>query len=123
MRNIVSYENYNEEVNEGMFRKFFTGHESAEERDEKMMEVMAAIQAAEDLVMANPSDYAQSNNWERTKQMLMNQAAENNYKGGIDIRPSASNGLLYVTYKEGISGLQALAGSVAFRRDNPLGKG
>ena len=123
MRNIVSYENYNEEVNEGMFRKFFTGHESAEERDEKMMEVMAAIQAAEDLVMANPSDYAQSNNWERTKQMLMKQAAENNYKGGIDIRPSASNGLLYVTYKEGISGLQALAGSVAFRRDNPLGKG
>lgn len=123
MRNIVSYESYNEEVNEGMFRKFFTGHESSEERDEKMMEVMAAIQAAEDLIMANPSDYAQSNNWERTKQMLMNQAAENNYKGGIDIRPSASNGLLYVTYKEGISGLQALAGSVAFRRDNPLGKG
>ena len=123
MRNIVSYESYNEEVNEGMFRKFFTGHESSEERDEKMMEVMAAIQAAEDLIMANPSDYAQSNNWERTKQMLMNQAAENNYKGGIDIRPSASNGLLYVTYKEGISGLQALAGSASFRRDNPLGKG
>lgn len=123
MRNIVSYENYNEEVNEGMFRKFFTGHESSEERDEKMMEVMAAIQAAEDLVMANPSDYAQANNWERTKQMLMKQAAENNYKGGIDIRPSAASGLLYVTYKEGISGLQALAGSVAFRRDNPLGKG
>lgn len=123
MRNIVSYENYNEEVNEGFMRKFFTGHDSPEERDEKMMEVMAAIQAAEDLIMANPQDYAQSKNWERTKEMLKKQAADNNYKGGIDIRPSYSDGLLYVTYKEGISGLQALGSAASFRRDNPLGKG
>jgi len=122
MRNIVSYESYNDEVNEGFLDKFFTGHDSKEARDEKMLEVMAAIEAAEDLIMANPQDYAQSRNWERTKEMLKKKAAENNYKGGIDIRPSYSDGLLYVTYKEGISGLQALASSAAFRRDNPLGK-
>lgn len=123
MRNIVSYENYNEEVNEGMFRKFFTGHDSAEERDQKMIEIMAAIDAAETLVMANPKDYAQSANWERTKERLKKEAAENNYKGGIDIRPSASTGLLYVTYDEGISGLQALGAAASYRRDNPLGRG
>lgn len=123
MRNLITYEGYDEEVSEGMFQKFITGHESSDARRQAMEEFIGALNQAEDLVMARPNDFAQSGNWERTKEMLKNQARENNFKGGIDIRPSASNNLLYVTYMPGISGLQALAGSVAFRRDNPLGRG
>ena len=122
MKNLTTYEQYNEEVNEGMFRKFLTGHESTEERDESMMEFINALNAAQDLIMANPDDYAQSPAWDRVKARLEKEASSNNYKGGIDIRPSASDGLLYVTYRPGNSGLQLLAGSVSFRRDNPLGK-
>jgi hypothetical protein len=122
MKNLTTYEQYNEEVNEGMFRKFLTGHESAEDRDESMIEFVNALAAAEDLIMANPDDYAQSASWDRVKSRLEKEASDNNYKGGIDIRPSASDGLLYVTYRPGQSGLQLLAGSASFRRDNPLGK-
>ena len=89
---------------------------------ESMMEFINALNAAQDLIMANPDDYAQSPSWDRVKARLEKEASSNNYKGGIDIRPSASDGLLYVTYRPGHSGLQLLAGSVSFRRDNPLGK-
>ena len=54
------------------------------------------------------------------RQFIEKKAKENNYKGHIEERDSASDGKTYVIYVTGRSGLETIANAAAHKRNNPL---
>ena len=59
---------------------------------------------------------------ELQRQLLLQQAKENNYKGHLEERDSRSGGT-YIIYVTGKSDFDKVASMAANRRDNPLGNG
>lgn len=118
MKYLKKFENYSpiNEEEEGI-RKFFTGHDSTEDRDKAMMDFHKALDDAQAAVDKNPEAYVFN------RERLESEAKENNYKGGLRIqRGGRDKARMYVIYDEGTSGFQALAASAgANRRDMGLG--
>ena len=109
MRNIVDYDKFlNEGFKEGA-RKFFYGHETPEKELMAEQDFMKALEQIEILVNAQPDRYFNGYNWPSMKRNLIDQAKENRFRGGIDVRPSMNSDKLYVMYKEGLTGLQMAA--------------
>jgi len=123
MKHLKTFESFSineEEEILGGVKKFFTGHESSAAKGEAKNKFMAALEEAEKELMANPDDYPQAENWEKTKQSLIKQAEEDNFNGGLRVQSSRSGGV-YVIYKTGVTGFQALASGASHRTANPLG--
>jgi hypothetical protein len=88
----------------GKARKFFTGHESSEDRDKAMLDFHKALDDAEAAVSRNPEGYVFN------REALEKQAADNNYRGGIRVqRGGRDKSRLYVVYDEGATGFEELA--------------
>lgn len=118
MKYLKTFENYSineEEEILGKAKKFFTGYESGEERDQAMLKFIDALDEAEELVSKNPEGYV----FNRAR--LEKQAKENNYKGGIRIqRGGRDSSRVYIVYDKGITGFEKAASGAAYKRDNPL---
>ena len=112
LKSFESFATINEEE-EGVFKKFFTGHASSEEKEEAKQKFMDAITSAEADLKKNPEDYAQSKNWEVTKEKLMKQAEANKYKGGLRVQRGGRDPRVFIIYDEGVSGFQKLASASA----------
>jgi hypothetical protein len=113
MKNILHFDKFvNEGFKEGA-RKFLYGHETQEKEQMAEQDFMKALDQLEVLVNAQPDRYFNGYNWPAMKTSLMNQAAENRFRGGIDVRPSMNSDKLFIVYKEGLSGLQMLAVAAA----------
>jgi len=123
MKHLKTFESFSineEEEILGGVKKFFTGHESSAAKDEAKDKFMVALEEAEKELMTEPDEYPQSKNWEASKKSLIEKAEEDNFKGGLRVQSSRSGGI-YVIYKTGVTGFQALASGASHRTANPLG--
>jgi hypothetical protein len=105
--------NTNEDVNEGVLRKFFTGHET--KADEKAAEAafMKALDEAEAELKKNPKDYFQSKNWPESRAYLMGQAAANRFRGGLRVQRGGATDAMFIVYDAKASGFESAAGGAA----------
>lgn len=113
LKHLKSFESFAINEEEGVFKKFFTGHASSEEKEAAKQKFMDALESAEAALKKDPEDYAQSKNWESAKEKLMSQAKDNNYKGGLRVQRGGRDPRVYIVYDEGVSGFQKMAGSAA----------
>ena len=115
LKTFESYSPINEEE-EGI-RKFFTGHDSKDDRDSAMMDFHKALDEAEAAVNEAPEKFVFN------RESLEAKAKANNYKGGIRIqRGGRDKNRVYVVYDEGTTGFQGLAASAgANRREHGMG--
>jgi hypothetical protein len=100
MKYLKTFENYSpvNEEEEGI-RKFFTGHDSKDDRDEAMVSFRKALDDAEEAVNKNPKGYVFN------RERLEKEASDNNYKGGLRIqRGGRDKSRMYVVYDEGTTG-------------------
>jgi hypothetical protein len=111
MKHLKPFENFS--VNEGKFKKFFTGHESSSEKEAKKSEFFAELDDYEEQAANNP-------NMVFNREYIEKKAKDNNYKGTLDARRSANDNKLYVTYRPGRTGLEELGAVAGSKRDNPL---
>jgi len=104
---------HTEDVNEGMLRKFFTGHET--KADEKAAEAkfIEALDDAEAELKKNPKDYFQSKNWPESRAFLMGQAAANKYRGGLRVQRGGATDAIFIVYDAKASGFESAAGGAA----------
>lgn len=112
MKYLKKFENYSpiNEEEEGI-RKFFTGHDSTDDRDKAMMNFHKSLDEAQAAVDKNPEGYVFN------RDRLESQAKENNYKGGLRIqRGGRDKSRMYVVYDKGITGFQALASTAGSNR-------
>lgn len=107
MKHIKTFENYSLNEEEGL-RKFFTGHDSSEDRDKAMIEFTKALDKAEADVKKNPELYVFN------RESLLKAAAENNYLGGLRTQVGGRDrSRYYVVYDAKSTGWHALASSAA----------
>jgi len=123
MKHLKTFESFS--INEeedilGGVKKFFTGHESSDAKGEAKNKFMVALKEAEKELMANPDEYPQAKKWEKSKEDLIKQAEEDNFKGGLRVQSSRTGGI-YVIYKSGVTGFQSLVSGSSNRTANPLG--
>lgn len=105
-----------EKVDEGAFRKFFTGHESSEDRDKAMMSFHKALDDAQAAVDKAPEKFVFN------RESLEAKAKANNYKGGLRIQKGGRDkSRAYVVYDEGATGFQDLASAASAQRQETLG--
>lgn len=103
MKHLKTFENFSINEEEGI-RKFFTGHDSAADRDKAMRDFYKALDEAEAKVNEDPEKY----NFDR--ETIEARAKENNYRGGIRIQRGGRNtNILYVVYDAKASGFEQLA--------------
>lgn len=109
-------ENDDEKIDEGAFRKFFTGHESGEARDKAMMDFHKALDDAQAAVDKAPEKFVFN------REALETKAKKNNYKGGLRIqRGGRDKSRVYVVYDDGITGFQNIASAAGAHRREKLG--
>ena len=114
MKYIKTFENYSVNEEEGI-RKFFTGHDSSEDRDKAMIEFTKALDKAEADVNAKPELYVFN------RESLLKSASENNYLGGLRTqRGGRDKSRYYVVYDPKSTGWNSLTsaagGSQPFRQ-------
>ncbi len=117
MKYLKTFENYSpiNEEEEGI-RKFFTGHESSEDRDKAMMDFHKALDEAQAAVDKNPEKFVFD------RDSLEAKAKGNNYRGGLRIqRGGRDKARMYVVYDEGATGFQNLAAGAGGQRREMLG--
>ena len=108
MKHLETFENFS--VNEGKFKKFFTGHGSSQEKEEKKTAFFAELDDYEQQAANDP-------NMVLNRDFIEKKAKENNYKGHLDARPSASDNRVYVTYRPGRTGLEDLGATAHIAGD------
>jgi hypothetical protein len=102
MKHIKTFESYSLNEEEGL-RKFFTGHDSSEDRDKAMIEFNKALAEAEADVNKNPEQYVFN------KEALLKAASENNYLGGLRIQVGGRDkSRYYVVYDQKSTGWNSL---------------
>ena len=108
MRHIKTFESYSVNEEEGI-RKFFTGHDSSEDRDKAMIEFTKSLDEAEVDVNKKPEQYVFN------KESLLKAASENNYLGGLRIQVGGRDkSRYYVVYdpkSTGWNNLSSAAGA------------
>lgn len=111
MKHLKTFESFSINEEEGV-RKFFTGHDSSDERDQSMMDFHKALDEAEEKVSENPEGYV----FDRPS--LEKKAKEDNYKGGLRIqRGGRDKSRMYVVYDKGVTGFEDIAGSASKARN------
>lgn len=84
-------------------RKFFTGHEGAEEKELAKQLILSDIETKVDKLVE--LGWIESDKIDMKKSSLKNKAQSNNWKGSIVIRKNPK-GELFVIYDPGLSGIQ-----------------
>ena len=87
-------------------RHFATGHESSEDREQKVIDFFEELDRIEDEIMEDPSEWLGGKNWDSMKQRLISQAEANDFKGYLDVVGGRGSGYRAVKYKEGYAGFR-----------------
>jgi len=111
MKHLKTFESYSINEEEGKFASFFTGHGSKEEKNTKIAEFNQQLDAFE-AEAASDEDIV----FNRAK--LEKQAKDNNYKGKLQKRSSASDDRDYIIYVAGRTGLESAANAASGRVGN-----
>lgn len=99
MKHLKTFESFSlNEEEEWSPRKFFTGHESDEDKNKAMVNFTKALDAAEADVNKSPDKYSFN------RADLEKKAKENNYLGGLRIQRGGNSKKLFVVYDEKESG-------------------
>ena len=110
MKHLKTFENFvNEDItNEIWGQKFFTGHPDSGSKEAAKQKILSDINTEIDKMNSDPESYGlgQTHDTEMLKNDLITQAKDNNWKGSIEERPSAKDGLIYITYNPGKSTFQ-----------------
>lgn len=108
MKYIKTFESFSpiNEEEEGL-RKFFTGHESGEDRDKAMMDFHKALDEAEAKAKEDPDKYYFK------RDILENQAKENNYLGGLRAQLNKRDGKIWIVYDKGVTGFEDMASAAS----------
>ena len=111
MKHLRKFESFSVNEEEGSFRKFFTGHSDPTEKFGTMKTFLTDLDKFEKMAAGNEDIVF-------NKEKLIQQAKENNYKGGLRIqRGGRDKARMYVIYDEGTSGFQALAASAGATKE------
>jgi len=102
MKHIKTFESFSVNEEEGIFKKFFTGHEDKEAKEAAKAAFYSELDKMEEENKGNE-------NFVLNRSLLEKDAKENDYKGRLDARRSARDGKTYVLYVPGVTGLQNLA--------------
>ena len=110
MKHLKTFESFSLNEEEGKFRKFFTGHEDKGAKEATKESFYAELDKFE-------KEAQEDDNMVFNRANLEAKAKENNFKGKLVARESASDNRVYVVYEKGRSGFEniasAAAGSVA----------
>ena len=87
-------------------KHFATGHESNEDREQKVIDFFEELDRIEDDVMEDPSEWLGGKNWDSMKQRLITQAEANDFKGELNVIGGKGSGYRSVKYKEGYAGFR-----------------
>lgn len=110
MKHLKTFESFSINEEEGI-RKFFTGHDSSEDRDKAMMDFHKALDEAEAEVEKDPENYVFN------RESLERKAKEDNYKGGLRIQRGGRDPRMYVVYDAGVTGFQKIAAGASNARN------
>lgn len=113
MRHLKTFENYSVNEEEGKFSRFFTGHDSKDDKNNKIEAFKRQLDSFE-------SEASNDNDLVFNRANLEKQARQNNYKGRLEKRSSARDNKDYVIYVPGRSGLESAASAAAGKVANPL---
>jgi hypothetical protein len=102
MKHIKTFESFSVNEEEGIFKKFFFGHEDKEAKEATIAAFYSELDKMEEENKGNE-------NFVLNRSTLEKNAKENNYKGSLDARRSARDGKTYVIYVPGVTGMQNLA--------------
>lgn len=105
MKHLKTFENYaiNEEEIIGKARKFFTGYEGKEYKEEAKKRFEEALKEIEEKVAKDPKKFF------FPKERIEKKAKKDKYRGTLKIRKGGRLNKLYVIYEEGVTGFQKLA--------------
>jgi len=113
MKNIKSFEQFNVDndisVNEGQIRKFLTGHDDSDSKDNSKQQILSDIEEKITQMLENGDLNEKSVNVKR--ESLIKQAEENNWKGKVHFQKSQRTGKIHLVYSKGTSSVQDLARS------------
>lgn len=114
MKHIKKFESYSVNEEEGI-RKFFTGHDTSEDKNKAKVEFMKSLDEAEAEVNKKPESYVFN------KEALLKAASENNYLGGLRTQVGGRDkSKYYVVYDPKSTGWNSLTsaagGSQPFRQ-------
>jgi len=91
LKTFESYSPINEE--EELIRKFFTGHDSSEDRDKAQFDFHKSLDEVEEEVNKDPEKYVFN------REVLEKTASDNNYRGSIRMqRGGRDKSKVYVVY-------------------------
>ncbi len=102
MKHLKTFEQYAPEVNEEIFggvKKFFTGHESGEDKDAAKEKVTKQL----DELLTKYTDLASN------KEKYLGQASDDNYRGSFSATRARSTGKTIIVYNPVSTGMQKLA--------------
>lgn len=102
MKHLRTFESFSINEEEGQFRKFFTGHEDTASKEATKESFYAEL---EKFVEEAKKD----DNMVCNRDFIEKKAIENNFKGKLVARESASDGKVYVIYEVGKTGLETMA--------------
>lgn len=113
MKHLKTFESYSVNEEEGKFSRFFTGHDSKDDKNNK-------IEAFKQQLDAFEAEAASDEDVVFNRANLEKQAKENNYRGKLEKRNSARDNRDYVIYVPGRTGLESAASAAAGKVANPL---
>jgi flagellar motor protein MotB len=103
-------------------KKFFTGHESGEDKDSKMNQIMSDLDELEAEFEEDPDSFhSRQSNFDKVRKRLEKEAEDNNYRGEIVVRDTP-NGKV-VKYKATSSGFEDMASNLGASRRSYQSKG
>lgn len=113
MKHLKTFESFSVNEEEGKFRKFFTGHEDKDAKEATKESFYSQLDKFE-------SEAQEDDNMVFNRANLEKRAKDNNFKGKLVARESASDNRVYVIYELGHTGLEELGAVAANKRNNPL---
>lgn len=113
MKHLRTFESFSLNEEEGKFRKFFTGHDDKASKEATKESFYAELDKFE-------KEAQEDDNMVFNRAYIEKRAKDNNYKGKLVARESASDNRVYVIYELGRTGLEDLGAIAANKRDNPL---
>lgn len=109
-------------VEEGIVRKFFTGHDTPQDEKAAEEKFIKSLDAAEAAVKETPAKFAQAEKWDIAKAFLLGKASENKFRGGLRIQKGGGEDKrLFIVYDAKSTGFEKVASGSLYRTQNPLG--
>lgn len=110
---IIEISKPGDNISEGIFNKFITGHENREEFEKSKQCFEDELDRAESKLKSSPEDYAQSKNWDKIKTQLIKSAKDNKYRGKLRTQRGGRDNRYFIVYDDGHSGFQKMASNAS----------